>query len=149
MKKRGQLVYKAIVVIIASAIVIFAFLQAGKSYGNQEAFYKLAVAKDLALTLDLIYGLPGDIIYTYPNGVSQYDIEVIDNKIKIYNHEIGKNDPTAASYSFAGIASGNLKTEIKAMKFVKIEKKNNKIEITGVPENFVAGGGNIGGGGHK
>ena len=60
MKKRGQLANKAFIVIIVSAIVILAFINAGKSYGKQEVYYKLAVARDLAITIDLAYSLPGD-----------------------------------------------------------------------------------------
>src|SRR3989344_3720260 len=92
MEKRGQLVYKALLVIIASGIVVTAFLAAGKSYGSQEAFYKLAVARDLALTIDLIYGLPGNIEYIYPNDISDYDIEVKDSLVKVYSHNLGKTE---------------------------------------------------------
>ena len=97
MQKRGQLVYKALIVILASALVITGFLQAGKSYGSQEAFYKLAVAKDLALTIDLIYAFPGDIVYIYPNDVSGYYIKIKQNTIKVYSEE---QDKTFGLYYF-------------------------------------------------
>ena len=101
MEKRGQLVGKELIVIILSAIVIATFYVAGNSYGNQEAFYKLAVARDLALTIDMMYGLQGDAQYTYPNDISGYNIDMKENIIKIYNSNLGKQDPTAASYNFA------------------------------------------------
>ena len=147
MEKRGQLVYKALLVIIASGIVVTAFLAAGKSYGNQEAFYKLAVAKDLALTIDLMYGLPGNIQYTYPNDVSEYDIEVKDNNIKVYNHNFGRTDPTFASYSFAGIDKDIINSDVKGKKFIHIEKTGESIKITGVDKDPFSGEGGIFGGG--
>lgn len=132
MEKRGQLVYKALLVIIASGIVVAAFLAAGKSYGTQEAFYKLAIAKDLALTIDLMYGLPGNIVYTYPNDISDYDIEVKDNLVKIYNHNLGKTDPAFASYHFAGISKDTINAEVKGKKSILLGKINGNIKITGV-----------------
>lgn len=132
MKKRGQLVYKALLVIIVSGIVIAAFVAAGKSYGSQEAFYKLAVAKDLALTIDLMYGLQGNIEYTYPNDLSDYDIGARGNEIKVYDDKLGKQDPTAASYRFAGLAADSINFQVKNKKYVRLEKIDNKIKITGV-----------------
>ena len=132
MEKRGQLVNKALIVIIASAIVIMAFISAGKAYGSQEAFYKLAVARDLAITIDLMYSLPGNIEYVYPNDVSGYDIEVSDFSVKVYKHKTGKLDPTIAKHSFVGTDYDNLNAEIKGKRFVKLEKAERNIKITGV-----------------
>lgn len=132
--KRGQLVYEALLVMIASGIIIAAFVSAGKSYGSQEAFYKLAVARDLALTIDLLYGLPGDVIYAYPNDVSDYYIEVNENTIKIYNKKLGKQDPTVAKHSLAGLGTYTINKQIKDKKFVRLEKFDNEIKITGVDE---------------
>ncbi len=129
MEKRGQLIYKALVVIIGSALIIAGFLQAGKSYGSQEAFYKLAIAKDLALTIDLIYGLQGDIVYIYPNDLSSYHIEVKENTVKV---STDNQDKTFGLYTFVGIDQDILNVEIKNQKFVKLEKISNKIKITGV-----------------
>ena len=129
MEKRGLLVYKALVVIIGSALIISGFLQAGKSYGSQEAFYKLAVAKDLTLTIDLMYALPGDIIYTYPNDVSGYNIEIKENTVKV---STGDQDRTFGYYPFVGIDKDVINVQIKNQKFVKLEKINDKVKITGV-----------------
>ncbi len=132
MQKRGQLVFKSLIVIIASAIVIVAFLQAGKSYGKQEAFYKLAVARDLALTIDLMYGLPGNIEYKYPNDISGYNIKVENNRVIV--SESKSSDVTAASHDFAGISSDDFKASAEGKKFVKLSKAGNKITMTGVDE---------------
>ena len=129
MKKRGQLIYKELIVIIGSALIIVGFIQAGKSYGNQEAFYKLAVAKDLALTIDLMYALPGDIEYTYPNDVSGYEIEIKGNVVKVYTNN---QDKTFGQYNFAGSANYFINVNIKNQKFIKLEKINDRIKISGV-----------------
>ena len=133
MKKRAQTVYEALVIIICGALIIAGFVQAGKSYGRQEAYYKLAVAKDIALTIDLLYGMPGDVSFKYPNDVVGYDIEIRNNVVKIY-HTGSANDLTSQSYTFAGIDKDPLSITIKNQKFLKFEKSNGRIKISGVQE---------------
>lgn len=129
MEKRGQLVYKALAVIIGSAIVILGFIEAGKNYGNQETFYKLAVAKDLSLTIDLMYGLPGDIEFIYSNDISGYDIEIKENTIRIYN---GEQDKTIGAYTFAGTSKDKIDAHLKNSQFIKLQKTGDKITIRGI-----------------
>ena len=131
MKKRGQLVYKALVVIIGGALIILGFLQAGKEYGSQEAFYKLAVAKDLALAIDLMYALPGNIEFTYPNDISGYDVEIKENTVRVYN---GEGDKVKGIYTYAGTDMDLINVHIENSKFIKLQKINNNIIITGVAE---------------
>ena len=102
MQKRGQLIFKALFIIIASTIIVVAFLQAGKSFGSQEAFYKIAVAKDIALIIDELYTLPGDIIIEYSNDLSEYTISVKGNTVKVYSTNAGETDATAGIYRFIG-----------------------------------------------
>ena len=133
MNKRASIVYKTLTGIIAAGFIIYVFVNAGISFGSQEAFYKLAIARDLALMMDLMYGLPGDLQFTYPNDVSNYDIEIKNNVVKIYN-PLSIADPTARAHSFAGIGSDSPSAEIKAKKFVRLQKVDNKITITGISD---------------
>ena len=130
MKKRGQIEFEAIINIIIVMIVFTAFAYAGFSYGNKEFFYKAAIARDLALSIDLIYALPGDIAYTYPNEISGYDIEIKENTVKVQKSNY-KLDPTISTYTFAGIESDKPEFSVKGKKFVIVEKKEGKIKITG------------------
>ena len=133
MNKRGQeLIFEVLFWTIISGLVITTFAEAGRSYGKQEAFNKLAVAKDLALTIDLIYGLQGDIIYTYPNDVFDYYIDIKDNIILVYNNKLGKQDPTLASYRFASLGTDSINIQIKGKKYIRLEKVGNKLRISGV-----------------
>ena len=149
MKKRGQLVYKAVIVIIASAMVILAFIKAGTSYGNQKAFYKLAIAKDLALTIDTITEIPGDIELTYPNDVSGYDIEFKTNTVSVYEHSSGKLDPLIASYNYALPKKYSLNVVVQNADLVKFSKIGDTITVSGIHNNEIKGfgGGNTGAGG--
>lgn len=129
MEKRGQLVSRAIFAVIASAIIVVSFRSVGEAYGTEEAYYKLAVAKDLALTIDLLYSLPGDVEYIYPNDVSGYDIELKDNKVSVFKHDSNKLDPSIGIYEFVGISSDKPNFIVKNEKFVKIRKIGNNVAI--------------------
>lgn len=131
MGKRGLLVYKALVVIIGGALIIAGFLQGGKSYGNQEAYYKLAVAKDLALMIDLMHALPGNIEITYPNDVSGYDVEIKDNVVMVYRTGDKQGDRIPGIYTFADSSKNPINVHIKNQNFIKLEKSDGRIIIKG------------------
>lgn len=125
MKKRGQLVYKALIVIIASAIIILAFIEAGKSYGSQDAYYKLAVAKDIALLIDGMYATSGNIKIMYGRDLSKYTVEVNGNVVKVYKTSLGAADITAGRHKFFGSEIANV--QIENQKQLIIAKDNDKI----------------------
>ena len=132
MGKNGQLLsYKAIFVLIVSSLLIYVFILAGKSFGSQEAPYKNALAKEIALTIDTIYSIPGDIIFIYPNQISGYTIEIKDNSVLVYKGN-NKLDPTIQSYAFHRISSDNPDFIISSHKYLTIQKKNNQLKITGL-----------------
>ena len=130
MKKRAQLTYKAMISLIASAMVIAAFYAAGNSYGNSEAYYKLAVAKDLALMLDLVYSYNGNVDIIYPNELTGYDVEVYDQSIRIYGTNYGKEDLIFESYSLVSNEKDIPNFYIKNPKFLNIQKRDGKVIIS-------------------
>jgi hypothetical protein len=132
MQKKSQLVFRDLSAVLISVVLIVSFLSAGKSYGSQEAFHKLAIEKDLAITIDLLYSIPGNLEYTYPNDVSNYDIVIKNNVITVYSHSQGKEDVTAPAYGFVGISTDQISAQITAKKYVKFEKKEDKITLKGV-----------------
>ena len=129
MQKRGQLVNKALIVLIVSAIVIVAFISAGKSHGSQEAYYKLAVAKDISLAIDMISGMSGDVSFTYPNDVTGYDIGITKNTVTIYDTKYGRLDPIKASYIFSTNGFAIEGAYIILPQYIVIEKSGNKISV--------------------
>lgn len=132
MKKTGQLVNKALIVIITSAIVVIAFYSAGKTYGNKEAYYKLAVAKDIALTIDYLYSVPGDIEFIYPNDISGYDIEIRDGSVRVYQHNSGRLDATAGIYGYVETSYDKIDAFVSGPKYIKLKKTGNVIEVIGL-----------------
>lgn len=137
MKKRGQLVNKALIVVITSAIVIIAFYSAGKTYGNKEAYYKLAAAKDIALTIDYLYSVPGDVEFIYPNDISGYDVEIRDGSVRVYQHGSGKLDVTAGIYEYVGTSYDQINTFVSGPKYIKLKKTGNTIEAIGLQDKTI------------
>jgi len=134
MKKRGALPLKYLYRLIAFFVIIGIFTYAGRIYGSGEAYYKLAIAEDLALTIDLIYSVPGNVVYVYPNEITGYDVEFKDSTVTVYDNTIPK-DPLPASYNFAGISGDKLDSLIKKPVYLRFEKTGNKITITGASKN--------------
>ena len=132
MEKIGQLGYKGIIVLTISALIIGMFVHAGSSYGSGQAYYGLAISKDIALTIDLMYSLPGDVKYIYPNDVSAYDFMIKDNHVNVYSHSFGKFDTVVGIYRYAGIENDKLNVEIRGEKYILMEKIKDKIKITGI-----------------
>lgn len=128
MKKRGQLVYKGLIIAIVCVMVILAFIQAGKSYGSKDIFYKSAVAKDLALIIDELYAVPGDVVISYQNDLSEYGVYIKDNSVRVYSTDAGLLDVTSGQYTFFGLKIQE--TKIENPKQLIISKVNGKITLS-------------------
>src|SRR3990167_6644693 len=102
MKKIGFLSIKALIIIIICAIIILAFVEAGKSFGSRDIYFKDAVAKDLSLIIDSLYSTPGDVILRYGQDLSKHTILIKDNTITIYKTSLGVADITLGKYKFIG-----------------------------------------------
>ena len=132
MKKRGEeLSLLALLVLIASAVVFGVLVYKGYSYGSQHEYYRIAVARDLALTIDSMYSVSGDVDYIYPSDVSGFGIKIKDNLVNVYDTNYNL---LPSSYHFAGFASDKIDAAVEGAKFVRLEKTGNKIKITGVKE---------------
>lgn len=102
MDKKGDFTLKALILLIISVMVVVAFYQGGFSYGNMDAYYKISVAKDIALIVDSAYALPGDVELNYNNNLSKYSVIVDGNIVKVYSKSFGAVDFTGGEYKFFG-----------------------------------------------
>ncbi|HIH04635.1 TPA: hypothetical protein HA228_00265 [Candidatus Woesearchaeota archaeon] len=102
MQKSGTLVYKALITLILSAIIVASFVTVGNQYGSAEAPHKQAVANDLALILTEMQAMPGDLTLAYGQDVSRYGILLSGNSILIYSAGLGRTDIIAGKAAFNG-----------------------------------------------
>ncbi len=130
MKKRSQLTLKGLIELVAIAVVILTLIYVGKSLGSGEAYFKERSAKELALLVNTLCGLPGNAEIIFPSDLSKFNIEVEDNVVYIYNPEqFSKDkDPTAGKYK---ISKPNciLKASVKNPKTLIIKKQGNEISF--------------------
>lgn len=129
MKKRGQLIYKALAVIVVSAFIVLFFPYIGKVYGSGEAYSKLAVAKDLALLIDTLYAYPGEMHVVYSVDLTGYTLKISSKEVIIYDSDIGEIDPTSATYKFVKTDEKIIETKIESPTSLAFDKKNNEIKI--------------------
>ena len=109
------------------AIVILAFIQAGKSFGSRDNYFKDAVARDIALIIDSLYANPGDTIIKYKEDLSKHTVWIKDNTVVIYKTSFGRTDITSGKYKFIGRSIDE--TIVRSPTHLIIEKRNNKISL--------------------
>lgn len=130
MKKRGQLIFKAIYSLILSAVIVLFLPMVANQYGSGEAYEKLAVAKDIALMTDTLYSMPGDAEVFYPCDCENYIIVIENNEVKVLDPELVADDPVKGIYSFTAMGPYRLpKIEMRFPKLIKFEKKGNILQI--------------------
>lgn len=127
MKKRGFLSIKALIIVIICAIIIIAFIQAGKSLGSRDNYYKEAAAKDIALIIDSLYATPGDATIRYEQDLSKHTVWVQDTTVIVYKTTFGRSDITKGIYRFIGASIDE--TVVRDPDTLIIEKRNNRISI--------------------
>lgn len=127
MKKRGFLSIKALIIVIICAIIIIAFIQAGKSLGSRDNYYKEAAAKDIALIIDSLYATSGDATIRYEQDLSKHTIWIQSTTVIVYKTTFGRSDITKGIHRFIG--SSIDETVVRNPKTLIIEKRNNIISI--------------------
>ena len=138
--KKSSIVLKAMAVSILSIFVVVTFLQAGKAYGSQDIFFKSALARDLAIMIDALYALPGDVYIEYPIDLDPadfrgYGIKITPNKVTIFSSEVGEFDASSASYHFTGMEGLDPSITLLDPNKLIIRKEGNLIIFSGEDDN--------------
>ncbi len=129
MSKSGQLVLKAIVSLLISALVIVLYPIVGQTYANRETFKNMIVARDIALTIDALYSRPYDATVYYEKDLAGSTVEFSGSYVKVYDRSLGeKFDPSLAEYKF--FTTGHeINAKFESPKKIKFEKKGNILTI--------------------
>ena len=127
MKKRSWITIEVLFVLIVCAVILLSFIQAARSYGSREVYYKTAIARDIALNIDSLYSIPGNARIEYGNDVSKYSILIKDNEVTVYKTAYGLTDATRGKYKFYGHNIQEIR--IKDADNLIMEKKDETIRI--------------------
>jgi hypothetical protein len=128
MAKRGELTLEALLYLSLSLMLLTLFPYYAHSYAGGELHYKEAIAKDLTMTVNQLYAMPGDARILYAQDVSHHTITIQGNTILVSSTSLGKIDTTARSSTFIGTPIKE--TTLKNPTELVIEKKGNTITIS-------------------
>lgn len=129
MQKRGQLVLKAIIVLLVAGILIVTFPKIGKSFGTFEAYKKAIASREIALILDTLYAYPYDSVIYYNEKLEGLTIEVSENKVKVFSSGY-KADPTRAEYNYLPTGTKKINAVLENPKRIRFEKKGDTLTLT-------------------
>ena len=125
--KRGieQEVYFTILESVLVIVVIIAMLQWVNSIAKDESFEKMALSRDLALTINTIQYSDGDLEYWYYNqniDMAKFNYRFEDNSVQILDPE----KPLVTSYPFSmnKFIPGSIPTTLTKPKSINFEIKN-------------------------
>lgn len=130
-KRGSMLVFISIIIIIVALFSILIYTHIAKNYGTGKIALKTAAARDIALILDTIYSYPYDIQIDYDYDLSDFIVEIYDNKVEIYDAEYStpEADFTSAEYSFVPV-DDNPNFVLDEPTEIVFEKKNGILIVT-------------------
>lgn len=124
--KRG-VTLRAIITLVIIALLLFLFPLVGKTFGKQLIFNKVYTTKDLALLVNAIYLVPGNVIVAYNSSTSDFDFSFRENKVSAYTGSV--IDPTKASHWYVDVIDNPLDITLEQPEMIFLKKINKKLEI--------------------
>jgi len=111
--------------IIIGVLAAYLLTSVALNYGEQNIFLKTKLARDIAIEVNTLYAVPGNIYLQYPQNLSDYRVEFDENVniVKVYQ----SIDPIPPSYNYVGEHIDYLKEYKKD--FLEINKDKNKISF--------------------
>lgn len=96
------------IALIIAAVVAGSFIQKIVSDINGETFEKNYIARDIALTIDVVYAAPGDVEFTYSLKSFKLDVDIRESKVDVKKNVCKKNELPGV-YNFFGDREDALK----------------------------------------
>ena len=139
MKKRGQLVFIAIITLVVALLVGLLYPKIAKTLATGDMALKIAAARDIALIIDAIYAFPYDIEIEYYYDLSELIVDISQSSVKIYdaslvsvdNGIIQGSDPNFAKYSFVPV-DDNPNLILDMPKRILFSKTDDGLNIIGI-----------------
>ncbi|MBN1157427.1 hypothetical protein JXA85_07425 [Candidatus Woesearchaeota archaeon] len=124
-KKRGNVVlvlFEVIGLVLILSILGYSATREGLGETVLKSFY----AKDIALTLDTIYAVPGDISYRYKGDMTRFRIEAVQGRVVV---SAGEMDFQPEKYSFASFEENEPDIGIEGQENLVITKSGEVISF--------------------
>lgn len=81
--------------VVLGALMIFFFIEMGREYATGEIYTNTFLARDLALTIDSMYAVPGNVMMTYKEDLNSKLFKIGENYVKI-----DPDDPDSTQYAY-------------------------------------------------
>jgi len=122
---KKSMVFWMFIEIIIGVLAAYLLTSVALNYGEQNIFLKTKLARDIAIEVNTLYAVPGNIYLQYPQNLSDYRVEFDENVniVKVYQ----SIDPIPPSYNYVGEHIDYLKEYKKD--FLEINKDKNKISF--------------------
>lgn len=123
MSKKAQLVFITIIIIVVALVVALMLPYIAKAYASGDVVLRTAAARDIALTMSMIYAYPYDMYVTYDFDLSKFLIEISENKVTV-----GKDLERGSKYSFVAIGDDKPGFILKNPKKIIFKKEDGKFK---------------------
>ena len=129
--KKSQIVLKYIFVVILIILILYSFIEGGKSRGKKIDQFKLLAAKDIALLINTLYSTNGDVRYVYQNNVKGYGVQVSDGTAAVFKGDT--SDQTIGRYKFVEMEGSSINVQVNNIEHLQIEKIGGRITLNSFP----------------
>lgn len=125
MKKRAEMTLWAVIELIGAFLIVYIAVNLASSIVQGTIYQKLNLAKDLAMQIDTLSSVPGDVTITNRN-LHGYSVHFFDDKVEVYENEF---EHAKGTYYYASMGE---KIDVKFQKpaQLKISKLNNELKIS-------------------
>ncbi|MBI2557959.1 hypothetical protein HYW20_01445 [Candidatus Woesearchaeota archaeon] len=124
--KKGEVSLWFLIEIIGAFLIGYLLFDVSVSIAKGTIYEKLNIAKDLAMQINTLSGIPGNA-YIINKNLHGYSLYFSNNKIEVFK---GDSDQTKGTYYFVKIGKSNLDVKLNNPKQVVVSKINGEIKIS-------------------
>ena len=126
MKKRGDITLWFLFEFVGAFLIVYLMADVSLAYAKGTIHEKLNIAKDIAMQINTLAGIPGDA-YIVNRNLHGYSLYFSNNRIEVFEHNL---ETTKGIYYFVKIGDAKLDLKLDKPKQVVIAKIGNEIKIS-------------------
>ena len=112
-----------IIIIVVALVVALMLPYIAKAYASGDVVLRTAAARDIALTISMIYAYPYDMEATYDFDLSKFLVKISENQVTV-----GKDLKRGSKYNFVAIGDDKPGFILKNPKKIIFGKKDGKFK---------------------
>lgn len=141
MNKKAASIILMLFEIVVVILVIGIALTVATRLGKPETLTKITAAEDMTMMVNVLVGMPGNVIVEYPRDMSLYALAFVSsNSLAIYEGDNSKDvDPAVrpfilpAGYTAAGFVKGEARVCLQKEETKILDIVSEKILLVGCP----------------